>query len=185
MKQLITLSLLALFSVGCEKSNPIQTNATADVAYSEQTMFKATQSTDTQISSTQTVNPEYDSTRHIGMLGMLKFNLGLNNSQMDSIAIFGKTMYDALKEIRTKVHTGQLTKDQARQQVKLVRDAFITSVRTILTAEQVIKFDNWITQFWDMHHDGNMRNGGGMGGNGGGHMGGGMGGNGSGMGGRP
>jgi hypothetical protein len=165
MKHFLIAGLFALLLVGCDKSNPVEQNSTGEALYSEKTMYKTTVSTDVELSQMQGNGPAHDSLRHGRMLGHLKIFLGLTDAQYDSVKVYAQTVFLALQDIRTQVHDSVITRDQARELVIAVRSQFIASVKLILTPDQIIKFDEWVSHFWNRppHH----RGPGGRGGHGG------------------
>lgn len=149
MKQLLVAALFAVLMIGCDKSNPVQSDTGGDALYSEQSMLKTALTSEAEIEPMHGNGPAHDSIRHGRMLGHLKIHLGLTDAQFDSIKVYAQTMFVALKDIRTQVHDSLITKDQALVLVIAAREQFVTSIKSILTAEQLIKFEKWVTNFWN------------------------------------
>lgn len=169
MKFTLTAVLVTLFIAGCDRNNPVESSSVpADVEFSELSMYKTTvATTDQEMTQLRESNMFHDSLRHGKMLGTLKRYVGLSEAQMESVKVYAKTLFDALHNIRRQVHDSTITKEQARALVVAARDQFIASVKTILTEEQVAKFDEWIVKFWNKRHQHGHRGRGGHGGNGG------------------
>ncbi len=152
MKNLLVLFVVALMYVGCDKSNPIDNIVNGDVAYSEESMYKTTVSTEDELVQMRGVGSAHDSLRHGKMLGTLKRYVGLTDEQFDSVKVYAKTLFESLKEIRVQVHAGVITREEAKIAVGNARAKFVASVKLILTAEQQTKFNEWIVKFWNRHH---------------------------------
>ncbi|MCK9408019.1 MAG: hypothetical protein M0R68_02680 [Bacteroidetes bacterium] len=178
MKQILVAALFALVLVGCDKSNPVENTTSSEALFSEESMYKTTIMTDVEIEQRHGIDSGHDSLRHGRMLGHLKMFIGLTEIQFDSVKKYAQTMFITLHDIRSQVHDSLITRDQARELVVAARVQFVTSVTLILTAEQVVKFEEWVANFWN--NPSHRRGHGGKGGHGGGH-----GGPGGGPGGRP
>lgn len=172
MKKIFAVVLFALLLVGCDNSNPTDTAAASSsaVEFSETSMLKmAVETVDGIVVTTNTDSVRHDSLRNGRMLGSLKFRLRLTAEQFDSVKVYGATLFATLKNIRQQVKDSLITKIQARELVKAARDQFITSVRSILTTEQLALFDAWVVKFWNnAGHRGGPRGHGGHGNPGGG-----------------
>jgi hypothetical protein len=169
MKNIVAVVLFALVLVGCDKSNPTDTTAasSSSVAFSETSMLKAV-GDDVVTFGADTVC--HDSLRNVRMLDSLNIHLGLSIEQFDSVKVYGATLHAALESIKQQVKDTLITKVQARELVKAARDQFIASIQSILTADQLVKFDAWVLKFWNKagHRGHGGRGGhGGPGGNGG------------------
>ncbi len=165
MKNILLAAIFALILVGCDRSNPVGSGDTSEALYSEEAMYTTAVSSDIEIVHMQGNGPGHDSIRHGRMLGHLKVHLGLSDAQFDSVKVYAETMFLSLKDIRTQVHDSLITKVQARELVKAARDQFVTSVNSILTGDQIAKFERWIAKFWHKHprrpgHDGRGGHGG-------------------------
>ncbi len=158
MKHLFALWVFLLMIVGCDRTNPTAAGAssamisTSDVAFSETSMLKTVVATDSQLVVMEQDSVAHDSLHHGRMLGSLKTFLGLTDAQFDSVKVFGQTLFETLKEIKKLYRADSISEDSAHVLVKIARDQFIASVRSILTAEQSVKFDVWLKEFWDRHH---------------------------------
>ncbi len=169
MKNILVAAIFALLLVGCDRSNPVESDNTSDALYSETTMYNTAVSSDAELVGLQADGVAHDSIRHGRMLGHLKVFVGLSDEQFDSVKVYAQTMFLSLKDIRTQVHDSLITKEQARELVKASRDQFVTSVKSILTGDQIAKFERWITNFWSKHPRRHGHGGhGGRGGHGGG-----------------
>lgn len=168
MKYTLSTLLFMLLLLGCEKNNPVEgTVASSDVEFSELSMYKTTvATTEQEMTQLRASNMFHDSLRHGKMLGTLRRYVGLTDAQMESVKVYAKTLFDALQSIRQQVHDSTITKEQARVLVQAAREQFITSVKVILTEEQVTKFEEWIVRFWNKHHKHGHRERGGHGRNG-------------------
>lgn len=149
MKQIIVAVLFAFVLVGCDNSNPADDTANSEAMYGEETMYKTTISTDNEISLMQGNGPGHDSIRHGRMLGHLKRFVGLTDVQFDSVKVYAQTLFVTLKGIHTQFHDSLITREEARELVKAAREQFVVTVKTILTEDQVAKFDEWVTKFWN------------------------------------
>jgi len=149
MKHLFVAALFALLFVGCDKSSPVASEIATDAPYSVETMYKATVATDTEIIEMHGDGPAHDSIRHGRMLGHIKEYVGLTDAQFDSVKVYAQTLFVTLKDIRKQVHDSLITKEQARELVVAARTQFVDSIKFILTAEQIVKFDEWVTNFWN------------------------------------
>jgi len=172
MKKIFAVALFALLLVGCDKSNPTDTTTASSsaVEFSETSMLKMTVlQVDDIIITTTADSVCHDSLRHGRMLNSLNIHLGLTPEQFDSVKVYGITLFNTLKDIRQQVKDSLITKIQARELVKAARDQFIASVQSILTTEQLVKFNKWVVRFWNKagHRGGGPRGHGGPGGNGG------------------
>jgi hypothetical protein len=166
MKKIFAVALFALLLVGCDKSNPTDTTTASSsaVEFSETSMLKMTiLQVDDIIITTTADSVCHDSLRHGRMLNSLNIHLGLTPEQFDSVKVYGVTLFNTLKDIRQQVKDTLITKIQARELVKLARHQFIASVQSILTTEQLVKFDRWVVRFWnkDGHRGGGPRGQGG------------------------
>ncbi|MDD8017467.1 MAG: hypothetical protein PHP42_03755 [Bacteroidota bacterium] len=178
MKHLFVLLTLVLMFAGCERSNPVQSSASSsgvsnaaamNVPFSEQSMVLTTTVADSEVEHMHGDGPGHDSLRNVRLLDSLKAFLGLTNDQVDSIKVYGSTLLETLKNIRKEYKADSISEDSAHALVKIARNQFIASVRSILTTEQKTKFDQWLSQFWDRHHgEGEGHEGGDDHGNGGG-----------------
>lgn len=86
-----------------------------------------------------------DSLRNAQMLDSLKAYLSLTDGQFTSLKEYGTTLITTLGEIKTKVDAHAISPDSARTLEKAARDQFIASVKSILTAEQVVLLEKWLT----------------------------------------
>lgn len=168
MKNLFVAGLFALLLIGCDKSNPSGAAADAaslssanDVAFSENSMYSAVVASNVEFTMADddsvicdSLHPERDSLYHFGrMLGSLKHVTGLTNAQFDSVKIYAQTLFDTLHSIHAQVRDSSITKAEARVLVQAARDQFIASVRSILTADQLVQLDEWALRFWNRHHE--------------------------------
>jgi uncharacterized protein YcfL len=64
MKNLFAVIVAAFVLVGCDRSNPVDSGSTTDVAYSEQSMVLMTQSTNLPAVALDSSGTCYDTTRH-------------------------------------------------------------------------------------------------------------------------
>ena len=193
MKNIFVVLFFAVMLVGCDRSNPTDSTMSStgtDVPFSEVSMLKTATVATTLCDSLSLppAGPVHDSLRNVQLLDSLIKYVSLNSAQTDSVKLYAKTMLDALKALHLqaqnvdhrrdslRAHPGgipkdsiMLTVDSLQLQVKIIRNQFVASVKSILTPDQVILFDVWITKFWD---DGKHRGGlGGFGGRGDGHEG--------------
>lgn len=155
MKNILAIVFVALLLVGCDKSNPTAVNtsaATGDVAFSEASMYKTVTATDSEYESLERDSVAHNSHRHGKMIGTLKWFVGLTDAQVESVKVYGKTLFETLQSIRQQVRDSVITKDEAKILVQAARDQFIASVKMILTADQLAKFEEWIVKFWNKHH---------------------------------
>lgn len=151
MKNIFAVALFALILIGCDNNNPAN-ETSADVEYNELSMYKSTVATDGEVTQLKFQNAFHDSLRHGRMLGTLIRHVGLTEEQVVSVKEFGQTMFETLKEIRTQVHDSVITREEARELVIAAREQFVVSVKSILTEEQLVKFDEWILKFWNKRH---------------------------------
>ncbi len=151
MKNFLAAALFALLLVGCDKSNPIENSASSDALFGEETMYKTTITSEDEMVRMHGNGPAHDSLRHGRMLGHLKRYVRLTDVQMDSVKVYAITLFNTMKGIRTQVRDSLITRAQARELVKGARDQFVSSIRAILTTEQVTKFDEWVKKFWNKH----------------------------------
>ena len=142
--------MFALLMVGCDNSTSVDTTSAAGEAlFSEESMYKTVTSTDDDLAQMHGEGPVHDSLRHGRMLGHLKVHLGLTDEQFDSVKVYAKSMFLTLKDIRDQVHDSLITREQARELVTAARTQFVASIKLILTEEQLIKLEDWITNFWN------------------------------------
>jgi hypothetical protein len=149
MKHILAAAFFALLLVGCDQSNPVENSTGGEALYSEESMYKMTIMSDTEIERMQGNGPGHDSLRHGRMLGHLKTVVGLTDVQFDSVKVYAQTMFLALNNIRSQVHDSLITREQAKVLVAEVRAQFVASISTILTADQTAKFEEWVTKFWN------------------------------------
>lgn len=171
MKSLFAALMVALLLVGCDQSpvDATSSNTQTEATFSELSMYKTT----LEVSAGQLIvadsgKHQHDSLRNVRMLDSLKAYLLLTDEQFTSVKEFGATLFTSLEEIRTQVQAGTITRDSARTLVQAARTAFISSVKSILTANQLTALDTWIAKFWEDRGRGG-RGPGGHGGHGGGH----------------
>ena len=152
MKNILIAALVAALLIGCDNSNPADASMTTDAEYNETSMYKTTVASQTEAIQLQSQNLFHDSLRHGKMLGTMKRHVQLTEAQFESVKVFGKTLFEELKSIRLQVLDSSITKEQARELVVAARTQFIESVKSILTEEQIAKFEEWIVRFWNKHH---------------------------------
>ncbi len=148
---MIIPALFALLLVGCDQSNPVEQNYLSDALYGEESMYKATITTEAELSVMKGEGSAHDSVRHGRMLGHLKTYLELTDAQFDSAKVYAGTMFETLKNIRTQVHDSVITRAEAKVLVVEARAEFVASIKLILTADQIVKFERWVTEFWNKH----------------------------------
>lgn len=152
MKNILFAALVAAVLIGCDNSNPAGASVPTDAEYSETSMYKTTTASQTEAVQLQSKNMFHDSLRHGKMLGTLKRHVQLTEAQFESVKVYGKTLFETLKAIRVQVLDSTISKEQARELVIAARAQFIESVKSILTDEQIAKFEEWIVRFWNKHH---------------------------------
>lgn len=152
MKNILFVALIVAVLIGCDNSNPAAASVTTDAEYSETSMYKTTTASETEAVLLHQQHMFHDSLRHGKMLGTLKRHVQLTEAQFESVKVYGKTLFDELKAIRTQVLDSAIAKEQARELVIAARTQFIESVKSILTEEQIGKFEEWIVRFWNKHH---------------------------------
>ena len=166
MKNIFAVVFIALLLVGCDKNNPVDQTATStEVEFSETSMYKTSVATDKELVRLCADNIAHDSLRHGRMIGSLRRYVGLSDAQVESVKVYGKSLFESLQKIRQQVKDSTITREEARTLVQAARDQFIASVKSILTEDQITKFEDWIVKFWNKHH----RRGHGRGGRGGHH----------------
>lgn len=154
MRYIVVGLFFVLMLVGCDRNaNPVtSTETSGDVAFSETSMYKTVIANDSEFVRLRCDSLAHDSLRHGKMLGTIRWFVGLSQAQMESVKVYGKTLFDALQSIRQQVLDSTITKDEARALVIAARAEFIASVESILTEEQIAKFEEWIVRFWNKHH---------------------------------
>ncbi|MEW6061997.1 MAG: hypothetical protein AB1600_08670 [Bacteroidota bacterium] len=153
MKNIFVVVSFALLLVGCDKNNPVeQTSSTADVEFSETSMYKTAVATDDEYVRLCRDSVAHDSLRHGKMLGTLKWYVGLSDAQVESVKVYGKLLFESIQDIRQQVKDSAITREEARILVQAARDQFVASVKSILTEDQRTKFEEWIVKFWNKHH---------------------------------
>jgi hypothetical protein len=155
MRNIFVVLFFALMLVGCDRnsSNPVTpTAASDDVAFSETSMYKTVIANDSEFVRLRCDSLAHDSLRHGKMLGTIRWFVRLSEAQMESVKVYGKTLFDALQSIRQQVLDSTITKEEARMLVQTARAQFVSSVESILTEEQIAKFEEWIVKFWNKHH---------------------------------
>ncbi|MDA0987236.1 MAG: hypothetical protein O3A55_06545 [Bacteroidetes bacterium] len=151
MKNLIFF-LSTLFVIGCNFENPL--DFIGEVPYSEESMFLTTQASDIEMQNPR-MHPDggmHDSLRHLRMLEKLKTYVGLTDVQYNQVKVFADKLFADLKDVRLQVRAKSISRDSARSLVLVARDLFIASTKAILTAEQNVKFDEWIKKYWNHRH---------------------------------
>jgi hypothetical protein len=83
------------------------------------------------------------------MLDSLKVYLTLTDEQFALLKAAGTTLFTALEDIRAQVQAKTVTPDSALVLVKAARDQFVASVKIFLTADQLVKFDQWLILYWN------------------------------------
>ncbi len=152
MKQLIAVLAFALVLIGCNNSNPIDSSSydQSEATYSELSMYKTTQAaTAAEIVYSGSGKHIHDSLRNAYMLDSLKLYLSLTTEQFTKVQEFGTKLFAALADIRSQVHARTIKPDSAMTLVKIARDEFVASVKSILTEEQVTAFDKWLAKHWN------------------------------------
>lgn len=149
MRHTIVAALFALLLVGCDNSNPVETETTSEAMFGVESMYRVATATDVQYVEIQKNGTGHDSVRHGRMLGHLKTYVGLTDVQFDSVKAYAETMFLTLKDIRTQVHDSLITREEAHALVVAAREQFVASIRLILTDEQLVLFEQWITNFWN------------------------------------
>jgi hypothetical protein len=173
MRNFLVLLVVTMLYIGCDKSNPIDTGTTStqsDAVFGELSMQKtALGSSATSDILSDTCIHMHDSIRNVFMLDSLKAYLSLTDVQFESVKTFGSTLNAALADIHVQVEAKTITPDSAMTLVKAARDQFVASVKTILTADQLVAFDTWLANFWNRPPHGREGHGGpgGRGGQGG------------------
>ncbi|KAB2923479.1 MAG: hypothetical protein F9K22_08895 [Bacteroidetes bacterium] len=160
MKNLLVAALFLLAMTGCDNSgNPVEAPSAGEAEYSELSMYTTAVATDAEYAVMRADSLAHDSLRHGKMLGTLKRHLGLTDAQVESVKVYGKTLFEKLQGIRLQVRDSVLTKESARSLIQAARDEFIASLTSILTDEQKELLDGWIERFWDRRHGGGGRPG--------------------------
>ncbi|MBI2429988.1 MAG: hypothetical protein HYV29_14560 [Ignavibacteriales bacterium] len=164
MKNIFAFIVAALLLVGCDNNSPVEpTVSSTDIEFSETSMYKTAVATDEELVRLCADSVAHDSLRHGRMLGSLQWYVGLSDAQVESVKVYGKSLFEVLQNIRLQVKDSTITRDEARTLVQAARDQFVASVKSILTEDQITKFEEWIVKFWNKHH----RRGHGRGGRGG------------------
>lgn len=153
MKNIFAVIVAALLLVGCDKNNPVdQTASSSEVEFSETSMYKTAVAADEELVRLSAGSVVHDSLRHGRMLGSLRWYVGLSDAQVESVKVYGKSLFESLQNIRAQVQDSTITRDEARILVQAARDQFVASVKSILTEDQTTKFEEWIVKFWNKHH---------------------------------
>ncbi|MDH3253224.1 MAG: hypothetical protein OEM41_10560, partial [Ignavibacteria bacterium] len=116
MKVTLVAVVLGLLVVGCDRSVDSDTSDT--LAFGEEAMFQTTQVSDAAFGSGRGNGIAHDSTRHGRMLQILSDYLELSSQQVDSLHTYGRTLFSTLLDIRTRVHAGQIMREEARVEVR-------------------------------------------------------------------
>lgn len=169
MKKTFAIALFVLLLTGCDNgNNPVdQSTAAGDVEFSEASMYKTAVASEAEYAQMRMDNVAHDTLRHGRMLGTLKWYVGLNDAQFDTVKVFGKTLFETIQGIRVQVHDSVMTRDEAKVLVQAARDQFVASVQSVLTEDQKTLFDEWIVKFWNKTHGGKRGGRGGHHGHGG------------------
>lgn len=151
MKQIFAALMVALVLIGCDTTGPSEQSVETAALFGEETMYTSAVSTEAELQMMNGNGPAHDSIRHGRMLGHIKMYVGLTDAQFDSVKSYAATMFLTLKDIRKQVHDSLITRDQARELVVAARLQFVTSIKVILTPDQLVKFEEWVTKFWNKH----------------------------------
>jgi hypothetical protein len=113
-------------------------------------MYKTTQAaTAAEIVCADSGRHLHDSLRNAYMLDSLKAYLTLTDEQFAKVQEFGSTLFSTLADIRSQVQARTIKPDSAMTLVKIARDEFVASVKSILTEEQTTLFDEWLVKHWN------------------------------------
>lgn len=156
MKQILAAILALVIVAGCERSGPTdsassQTSVAAQSigTFGEVSMYKMAVTSAADIAPAEIEIQAHDSLKNNAMLDSLKVYLALTDEQITLLKAAGTTLFTALEDIRTQVQAKAVTPDSALVLVKAARDQFVASVKTILTADQLVKFEEWLTLYWN------------------------------------
>jgi len=156
MKHLLAAILALVIVAGCERSGPTdsassQTSVAAQSTgtFGEVSMYKMTVTSAADIAPAEIEIQAHDSLKNNAMLDSLKVYLALTDEQVTLLKAAGITLFTALEDIRAQVQAKGMTSDSALVLVKAARDQFVASVKTILTADQLVKFEEWLTLYWN------------------------------------
>lgn len=84
-----------------------------------------------------------DSLRHAQILDSLKAYLALTDDQFLLLKDYDTILFSTLNSIQSNINTHSITPDSAMTLQKAARDQFISSLKSILTADQIILLDTW------------------------------------------
>lgn len=82
-----------------------------------------------------------DTKRRLGLEGILK-QIHLSTAQTQQVKAILKESRQEIKALRSK----DTTKEAQRQEVRQIHQRVIAKIRSILTTDQRIRFDNWMAQ---------------------------------------
>ncbi len=164
MKHLWAVLLAGLILTGCKENNPVESTVSTDTQ--TESMFSETSMYNTTLAKTaagtivaDSGRQTHDSLRNLRMLDSLKAYLSLTEDQFVLLQGIGTTLFTRLTEIRALVEDGIIARDSAKALVVIARDEFLASVRLILTEDQLVLFEEWITLYWNKPHHGGGRGG--------------------------
>ncbi len=156
MKQILAAILALVLVAGCERGGPTdsassQTSVAAQSTgtFGEVSMYKMAVTSAADIAPAEIEIQAHDSLKNNAMLDSLTVYLALTDGQVTLLKAAGTTLFTALENIRTQVQAKAVTPDSALVLVKAARDQFVASVKTILTADQLVKFEEWLTLYWN------------------------------------
>lgn len=153
MKSILAALMITLLVVGCDQSSPVDSNsdlAQQEATFSELSMYNTTQAPSTvQIITADSGRQFHDSLRNMRMLDSLKAYLSLTDEQFTSVKTYGATLFATLADIRNQVMSKTITREEAKTLVIAARDQFVTSVKSILTADQLTLFTTWLEKHWN------------------------------------
>jgi hypothetical protein len=156
MKQLFAVILALIIVVGCERGGPTdsassQTSVAAQSTgtFGEVSMYKMTVTSAADIAPAEIEIQAHDSLKNNAMLDSLKIYLALTDEQVTLLKTAGTTLFTTLEDIRAQVQAKGVTPDSALVLVRTARDQFVASVKAILTADQLVKFEEWLTLYWN------------------------------------
>ena len=156
MKQFLAAVLALVIVAGCERSGPTdsassQTSVAAQSIgqFGEVSMYMMTVTSTVDITPAEVEIQPYDSLKNNAMLDSLTVYLALTGDQVILLKAAGTTLFTALEDIHAQVTANTLTPDSALVLVKAARDQFVASVKAFLTADQLVRFDQWLILYWN------------------------------------
>ncbi len=146
MKSIGLLLVILFVLAGC--NNPVE--VTQEELYTESIMMDIS---DAPEGVRDVDTPTGPGRKFARMMLSLKRFVGLSEEQWTSVKGFARVLANEVKTVRESFKNGDLSREEAFEQLRTARRTFVGSVKSILTDDQVPLFERWLRRVWYATHN--------------------------------